>query len=451
MLLESEEKFFGALCRTRSIKNDLGNILGQSIVHFAVLYPRRLEALLEAGMDYNTVDKEGSTPLMYAAAYGLSESVVILLKFGASQYIQDARNNRLYLDYAVRRNHQHVILDAVRYVREQGCREVALAMLDRCAHYHLVNGIHRWMSNMLKVLFAEGADPDSITDPTDFGTAMHLVQNQHEAHAILAAPSEFTNVNETDRNGLSPLMIVVGSASVISSHIVNTLIDRGASINHQDHDGWTALMHLAAGCRVYTNRTDPGEHERRMGEMSRFVACVNLLLKKSANATIRDHCQCPCSAQQGCSLITIALHGVFRNIARWGANPKLSTFIIDVLSCMCLFEKESMDTICEDIHCFTVFEKSGHEHSCCRGKRYKERSSLSNYRDTNEYLLNEKCSEACVDTEFRLHTDGSVDMIEGVGAALAQSYTEAEAASHRRHEEALKRKSQFEERVSTKV
>ena len=62
------------------------NAFGQSALHLAVIYPKRLERLLELGrsLDVSEVSDLGdTTPLMYAAAYGQLHSILALLEYGS--------------------------------------------------------------------------------------------------------------------------------------------------------------------------------------------------------------------------------------------------------------------------------------------------------------------------------------------------------------------------------
>ncbi|MHC4416636.1 MAG: ankyrin repeat domain-containing protein [Planctomycetota bacterium] len=61
-----------------------------------------VQALLEAGADVNVVDKNGMTPLIWAARFGDAKRVAALIKAGAEVNVRDNRGLSP-LDYAVRR------------------------------------------------------------------------------------------------------------------------------------------------------------------------------------------------------------------------------------------------------------------------------------------------------------------------------------------------------------
>ena len=104
----------------------------QTVVHLAILQPKRLIQLLESGVDVDCVDNRGRTPLMYAAAYGSSESVILLVEYGAQLELEDQGNWCTSLDFAVRRHHLNVIVDLVDHLREQRAVEKARRILDGC-------------------------------------------------------------------------------------------------------------------------------------------------------------------------------------------------------------------------------------------------------------------------------------------------------------------------------
>lgn len=56
--------------------------------------------LLKAGARVNVVDKDGATPLMWAACYGMADIVDLLLESGANPHIRDKNKQSAY-DYAV--------------------------------------------------------------------------------------------------------------------------------------------------------------------------------------------------------------------------------------------------------------------------------------------------------------------------------------------------------------
>jgi ankyrin repeat protein len=70
------------LQNSRSLQGS--NCLGQTAAHVAVLRPKILSMLLDLSPVFDARDIDGNSPLVYAAAYGCLESVVLLLRAGAN-------------------------------------------------------------------------------------------------------------------------------------------------------------------------------------------------------------------------------------------------------------------------------------------------------------------------------------------------------------------------------
>ncbi|KAI7782004.1 ankyrin repeat-containing protein [Diaporthe eres] len=87
----------------------LVNFLGQSSLHLAVGNIQIVTMLINLGHDLDMTDNWVITPLMYAAAMGFEEVAVHLLLRGANPWLQDARFNRTFLDYAIIRGHWNLI------------------------------------------------------------------------------------------------------------------------------------------------------------------------------------------------------------------------------------------------------------------------------------------------------------------------------------------------------
>src|SRR5450432_2107193 len=94
------------------------NTLGQSAVHLAVLSLTKLSQLLEAGIDVDLQDNRGRSPLVYTAAYGCTDSVILLLEARANPILEDPGSVHMsFLNYARMWHHWELIAQAVSYLR----------------------------------------------------------------------------------------------------------------------------------------------------------------------------------------------------------------------------------------------------------------------------------------------------------------------------------------------
>ncbi|KAF5564941.1 hypothetical protein FNAPI_1909 [Fusarium napiforme] len=83
LLFGSDEDFKFCLERNTQPFEKIVNFLGQSALHIAVFEPSRVAQLLAAGHPVDLSDENGTTPLIYAAAVNMPDSVMILAKNGA--------------------------------------------------------------------------------------------------------------------------------------------------------------------------------------------------------------------------------------------------------------------------------------------------------------------------------------------------------------------------------
>jgi hypothetical protein len=174
LLFGSGEEFDRAL--TTWIANDSGdlvNAFGQSAVHLAIHSPSRLERVLHAGMDADAMDRDGTTPLMYAAAYGRLDSVITLLQHVKRLDYRDKLNHRCFVHYAIRYKHLDLIKGLVSWLRDGGYAEDALWVLDCSVNCYIIwaaDSCLHYDIPMLETLFEMGGDPDVFD--RDNNTAM---------------------------------------------------------------------------------------------------------------------------------------------------------------------------------------------------------------------------------------------------------------------------------------
>jgi ankyrin repeat protein len=80
----------------------------------AVLRPKILSMLLDLSPDFDSCDIQGNSPLVYAAAYGCLESVMLLLRAGAKP-LKDQHLE--FLRHAMQRDRWDVMTEALRLFR----------------------------------------------------------------------------------------------------------------------------------------------------------------------------------------------------------------------------------------------------------------------------------------------------------------------------------------------
>lgn len=95
------------------------NVLDQSALHLAIWRPRYLELLLGGKLNIDSKDWNGRTPLMYAAAAGMTKVAISLVKAGADLWVKDILyGNHDFIHYAVYSRHWDLAIEVLNYVRQ---------------------------------------------------------------------------------------------------------------------------------------------------------------------------------------------------------------------------------------------------------------------------------------------------------------------------------------------
>lgn len=338
------------------------NVLGQSAVHLAIHLPSRLKRLLQSSMDPDAVDRGGTTPMMYAAAYGQLDSVLVLIQHGARPDLRDDLNNRIFVDYAICFRRVDLLKGLVTWLRDQGQAADALRIIDRSIHYHLINSSATMdmAVPILETLLAPGGDPDVLYGTTV--TAMHLVKRADLGKALLK--HDFTAADVQDEAGQTALMHTV---RFLDPGLTRTLLDlqsaAGTSIDQRDQTHWSLMHHLFLHMRCrFSGPWD--SWQIRFQLKTHAIRCMNLVLRRGAEALLTDACVCPCSPG-GCSPMSIALHQALEVTRPMSFRDVLSTLPVDLAIGVLALGDAQLRTLADTVATFSAFVESGGRHSCC--------------------------------------------------------------------------------------
>jgi len=265
------------------------NLLGQTPIHAAVLRPNVLLRIITLCQDMDTRDDyRGGTPLDYAAAYGQTESLIILLEHGADPFDGQHMSFFRYAEYW---SQWHLMSEAFAFLKANGeysdsvLQHEAENILLRCQHIAslppegfttMVNlGIDTWNH-----VFFQNDD-----------TLLHRVAS--EAFARILLEKGFQNIDLGNKQGQTALISSTGNGWYDVSRVI---LERGCNVNHQDDLGFSAL-HIICG-----NIKTMNFHmlARDFGHAAKLLQC-------GADPLSRDKCRCPCSTN-GCSPILELLH-----------------------------------------------------------------------------------------------------------------------------------------------
>jgi hypothetical protein len=257
------------------------NFLGQTPLHIAIRSPSRLKALLDAGHDINVRDKNGITPLMYAAATNRLIAVSILIRRGADLFMHDYLENDDFIAYAAERNHWFLIWHAVGVIESRD-PTLLLSAFSRIISVpkpplFLEEGKIWTQLFMLSVL----SKLRNINVQFEDGrTMMHVVDLPQFAHIMIE--HGFTALNEQDKEGEHSLFAVT---KFLDMELAQRLIEKGANINLKNHKGHGVLS------QFLEKLTAPREEECK-----KILEYLDMLLRNGADVVSTDNCSCACSS-----------------------------------------------------------------------------------------------------------------------------------------------------------
>jgi ankyrin repeat protein len=200
-----------------------------------------VQALLESGADPNHASPAGETPLMVAARTGVVDSVVSLLEHGADPLARESWMGQTALMWAAAERHAGVV----------------------------------------PALVAGGAEVDGRTD-AGFTPLMFAARLGHIAtvDALLDAGAD---IHQTLPDGTGPLVV-----AVINAHydLAVRLLERGADAKAAEQ-GWTALHQLVWTRRPNTNKNQHNPSPRQSGRVT-DLELVRALVRHGADVNARQ-------------------------------------------------------------------------------------------------------------------------------------------------------------------
>ena len=434
LLFGSEEEFDRAL-RTwiANDSGDLVNAFNQSAVHLAIHSPSRLKRVLHAGMDPDAMDRGGTTPLMYAAAYGRLDSVITLLQHAKRPDYRDELNHRCFVHYAIRFKHIDLIKGLVSWLRDRGNAEEALWVLDCSVNCYIIWAAESCLHYdipMLETLFEMGGDPDVLD--RDNNTAMHLVNDAEHAKVLLK--HNFTAAGVQNKDGKTVLMHTTRFFNPgLTEQLLYLQSDAGISIDQRDSSHWSAMLHLVGrGRHRFSRRCDTTED--RFQHKTNDIGCMNLLLRHEADVLLTDACGCPCSPS-GCSAMSIALHHALEGTRPVSHNNNLDTLPIDLAIEVVIlaFSVDRLRQLAGIVAAFSDFIQSGKKHSCCALGAVRP-LLVCNINGAHATDSQTRVTER---PELRNGTESVTDEKSRLTHQLARFYTLLERRSRARYEDEL--------------
>jgi hypothetical protein len=127
----------------------------------------KVKGLLDAGVDPDVTDKDGWTPLMWAAQNADTQMIQLLLKAGANPGIMDS-DEEAALDFAIYQDNAEVINTLI-----QGGADPNLT--DSTGWTPLMTAVSNECTEAVKTLLKNGADPD-LKDDNQYTAYLYAVK-----------------------------------------------------------------------------------------------------------------------------------------------------------------------------------------------------------------------------------------------------------------------------------
>lgn len=406
ILVDSSEAVKRIL-RVSEVQED-ENVLEQSPLHLAVWRPQHLQAVLEAGFDVNAKDWNGRTPLMYAAAAGMNDIAVSLVRAGADIWIQDNlfRKHR-WFHYAILSRHWQLVLDVVDLVRQSSRfsadeihtlldSTIKLWARDPDGVVGIRNSEH--FTNLLKW----GADPEVrfsaewSVHKSSSNTLLHCITTCTDFSTLMS--SGFTSFNHPNSKGFNALMtqLEAGNPELIQKSIAS-----GCNVDHQDDRGRTALHVCAEIVRSTILSINPADGDFRF----QILKCTEVLLSNGANPFLGDCCRCACSTS-GCTPGNKLLKDFNQKIGKTTHRSyplTMHSWVNEWFRLLKSVEKDyehSRQFFLEMIR-LSKFEQAELTHTCCRFVDHGDRLWISlDEEDVDEILDEEEELSAALDQEM---------------------------------------------------
>lgn len=183
-----------------------------------------VEALLDAGADFEARSGDGRTPLMWAASARAEDVMELLLERGTDPSIED-RQGRTAADWK-----QLTKPSAPDTLPPGGS-----SMIEQRAPASFIAAVFHSDLDAVRTFLAEGADANGLYLGA---TGLHLAAEKGDWAISKLLLDKGADINALDINRETPLMWAIANGHL---DLAQLLVDEGAGIDHQSHFDQTAL------------------------------------------------------------------------------------------------------------------------------------------------------------------------------------------------------------------
>jgi len=378
-------------------------MLRQTALHLAVWRPQHLDLLLDGDLKIDLRDRNGRTPLMYAAAAGTTSVALSLVKAGANLQVKDTLyGNHDFLHYAVVSTHWDLAIEVLDFVRQSPMfsSDEVRSLLNTAIIYWARESSEQRKSEHLDSLLIWGADPEvKLTvrwkwHLEENNTLLHCISNLRDLDTLVT--NGFKSFNHVNSSGAHPLMKLV---EWNDPRLLQKCIESGSFINHRDYSGRTAL-HVSA-----EEIWEPSLYSILNGWDLCFESFKSAeeLLHRGAEPFLGDTCRCACS-KAGCVPVNILLKEYRELWVNYKCLPRSQYFVVlewlDLIRTVLGLEDAKQCLL--DIIRVVRFEELELTHTCCRklSSKWKGLWTTLDEDEVDELLDEEK--ELIVDLESQM-------------------------------------------------
>jgi hypothetical protein len=379
------------------------NFLGQTPLHLAVCNLQISTFLLDAGHDIDTKDRWGITPLMYAAALGVSEVVQLLIIRGANTITRATQWNRDFMHYASVRGHWDLILESLCSIRL--CyREKTYQHYVKKAILHLVvedtwlgDAKNKYYESLLELCEDVNFTFNDLDQGKDNQNLLHYVRNDRELHALLR--HGFHGFNTPNSDGELPVFSIVDRTS--DFNLIRSCIDNGTDIHRIDQSDRTVIFKLLPRLHMLGFTTWD------------TIDSIKLCLHRGLDVFYADSCRCPCS-MNGCHTSTAFNVNFKPKFLRDQPDFIWAFEWLSIIEEFCGYEasKEMLLSFIRRVR----FDMLKMTHICChRGKGLGKTWNFDHHHDfidIGKILEEERTMIEALEAEMQRHTSESLDTLK---------------------------------------
>lgn len=236
-------RFFFALVNSPHCNIRLSNDRNETLLHWAVSYPYKVDALIKAHSDINVRDRNGNTPLYNAAQINNNASIALLLSAGASADISNNSKQKPLHIAALKGS-----LEAVKLLLQNTRNIMELDSYDNTPLDYVILVPRENKKKLIKEFLKAGIDTHAYRVPDEqylYNSLAHWTIKHNQIKLLYYILNNNYN-NPLYKNRVSQTILhyvaeYIFDTQDISKNIIHYLINKGIDINDQDEIGDTCL------------------------------------------------------------------------------------------------------------------------------------------------------------------------------------------------------------------